>query len=513
MRSCFDVRFYDLDLEIKPKSKSISGTVEIKFEVVTPTKQIQLELASELVIHKIGDDHNRELNFVRRSKAIIIDLNEMYESGAILSVFVTYSGKPQIAKNPPWKGGFVCKNSNGNPFMGVACEDDGASIWWPLKDHISDKPDSVRIACTIPKGLFCVSNGKLIEQKIINDDCEKFIWQTSYPVNTYNITFYIGDYRHFQLPYKSKYGEHQLDFYVLPKNLEKAKNHFKQCADVIRVYEELFGEYPWWKDGYKMVESPFAGMEHQSAIAYGNGFKNNKWLQFDYIIVHETAHEWWGNKITVCDMADLWIHEGFATYSEALFVEKMGYSYGYGGMIYGNRFYCKNKMPVVGPSGVSYINSDDGDIYSKGSMTLHSLRYTIDNDTIFFNILYRFATEYGDNCVTTSDFVNLVNEATGEDYSWLFNQFLYRREAPELVYRFKYISEKESAFMFKWNDKNTNDDFKLPLYLYANNEKIKFVASNKIQEIRFQKNSKFSVFIEGKQLVILTLNPDLKSAR
>lgn len=480
-RKAFDVKFYDLDLAIYPSKKTIEGSVDITFKIVNATNKIQIELASNFDVSSITDSKSKSLNFSRKGKAILIDFNKIYQIGETETIKVNYSGKPQVARKPPWRGGFVWDSNKGKPYVGVACEDDGASIWWPLKDHISDKPDSVRLSFTIPKGLFCVSNGQLVSRQTIGDSQEKFIWKTSYPINTYNVSFYIGNYEHFQIPYTNKTDEHLLDFYVLPKHIEVAKEHFKQSLDVIKVFEELFGEYPWWKDGYKLVESPYQGMEHQSAIAYGDKFKNDKYASSDYIIVHETAHEWWGNKITVCDIADLWLHEGFATYSEALYAEKMNLEYDYDFEIGLNIMSCENKLPVVGPKNVSYKNWKDNDIYSKGAITLHLLRTTIDNDSIFFTILYKFATQYSDNCVTSQDFINLVNKVTKNDYTWLFEQLLHRAEAPRLLYTFKFNSNQDVVFSYKWDTTITNENFKLPIQITLNKKKFTLIPTNQIQ--------------------------------
>jgi len=502
-RKAFDVKFYDLDLAIYPSKKTIEGSVDITFKIVNATNKIQIELASNFDVSSITESKSKSLNFNRKGKVILIDFDKTYQIGETETIKVNYSGKPQVAKKPPWRGGFVWDSNKGKPYIGVACEDDGASIWWPLKDHISDKPDSVRLSFTIPKGLFCVSNGQLVDRQTIGDNQEKFIWKTSYPINTYNVSFYIGDYKHFQIPYTNKTGEHLLDFYVLPKHLEVAKEHFKQSLDVIKVFEELFGEYPWWKDGYKLVESPYQGMEHQSAIAYGDKFKNGILSSADYIIVHETAHEWWGNKITVCDMADLWLHEGFATYSEALYAEKMNLEYDYDFQIGLNIISCKNKLPVVGPKDVSYTNWKDGDIYSKGSITLHLLRITINNDPIFFTILYKFVTDYADNCVTSQDFINLVNKVTKNDYTWLFEQLLYKAEAPTLLYQIKYISSNNYDLLYKWEDSTTIKNFKLPVHLLTDNISTTIYPTHKIQVKKIDDWIHTQLIFDLEQFVVL----------
>jgi len=251
----------------------------------------------------------------------LVDLVGRIRKNEMARITVFYEGQPQKAARPPWDGGFVWKkDKDGNPWIGVACELDGASLWWPVKDHLSDEPDSLQINVTIPEGFFCVSNGKL-QQRIKENGRETFVWKTLYPINTYNATIYIGNFKHFTLPYKKQDSILNLDFYVLTYNLDKAKSHFQQASEIIRFYEMRFGDYPWWNEGYKLVESPYKGMENQTAIAYGNDYKNWIGKNFDYIILHETAHEWWGNSVSASDYAEIWLHEGFATYSEALYVE------------------------------------------------------------------------------------------------------------------------------------------------------------------------------------------------
>lgn len=508
MRSCYDVRFYHLNLSVFPDNKSIAGDVTMIFDVLDATRKIQIELSEKLSIISIKEN-GLSLNYERQGKAVIISFARELKAGEKITLVTSYEGKPKIAEKPPWRGGLVWKKKNGIDFIGVACEDDGASIWWPLKDHISDKPDSVMTTFNVPENLFCVSNGKLIEEREGDEGRMIYTWKTSYPINQYNVTFYLGPFRHFCLEYKNNSGTHPLDFYVMPENFDKAKIHFEQAIDVIEVFEELFGEYPWWNDGYKLVESPYAGMEHQTAIAYGSGYKNGKWIDYDYILVHETAHEWWGNAVTVCDMADLWIHEGFATYAEALYMEKMGEPFDYDVMLSVDRSFCKNKRPMVGPHDVAYTNYRDGDIYSKGAVTLHTLRNVLDDDGVFFRIIYRFGTEYRDSCVTSQDFIDLVNAETKGDYTWLFNQFLYRPEPPELLWYY-YADGSNTKFIYRWNPDMTNADFKMPITVTVDGSDILLNPTTELQSYQIKNGLykalsidryAFCVFTESKKLM------------
>ena len=434
-----------------------------------------------------------------------VELGRSYPKGERIQVGVWYGGKPQTAKKPPWKGGFVFKRKKGSPFCGVACEDDGAHIWWPLKDHISDKPDSIKTSFKVPTGLQCISNGRLVSEEDMGDGWTKFTWATSYPINPYNVTFYIGDYEKFSLPYEGKYDPFNMDFYVLPHNLEKAKEHFKQARNIIYVYEDLFGPYPWPKDGYKLVESPYEGMEHQSAIAYGAGYKNRKYSSYDYIILHETAHEWWGNAVTCCDMADLWIHEGFATYAEMLYEERKEADWFFQGSYYINRMMSENKRPVVGPMDVAYTNFKDSDIYTKGACILHNLREILSDDKVFKTIIKRFSMENRMKCVTTHDFISLVNEETGKDYQWYFDQYVYRREAPELFYHLLINSKGGLTLYYKWNEAVTNESFdQMPVELEVDEEIQTIYPTTKLKSMEVSDQSYSTCFLANDGYWILT---------
>lgn len=486
-RSCFDVNFYQLDLKIDPKRKRLGGIVKIDFDCTENTRRIQLDLDKRLAISSIKDKNGNELAYHRYHRAVKIDLNEELRFGEHSSIRIAYEGKPKTALRPPWMGGLVWKKKKGKYFCGVACEDDGASVWWPCKDHISDKPDSVLASFSVPKGYMCVSNGMLIDSDTSNSEMDTYSWKTSYPINPYNVTFYLGDYRHFILPYENPGSQlKQLDFYVRPEHLEVAKGHFMQAIQILKVYESFFGPYPWPKDGYKLVDSPYEGMEHQTAIAYGEEFKNSKYLNYDYIILHETAHEWWGNHTTCCDMADLWIHEGFATYAEMLYEERTEGESSYQLSYLINRNMCRNSRPVVGPKEVAYTNFRDNDIYNKGAVVLHMLRKNIQNDSLFFKIIYRFSTEYSDKCATTEDFVMLVNEESGEKYDWFFDQYVYRREAPELKFFYVQVDNNSSEFRYKWNPKRTNENFKMGITIFIDEKPHKIFPKIDTQVLKIE---------------------------
>lgn len=481
-RSCFDVHYYDLNIKFHPEEKNIEGKVEIHAIAQFDFDTLQLDLHSDLKITSLTENDN--LQFSRKERAIFIPLKK--KKGDQFVIKVSYEGSPIIAKKPPWVGGLVWKkDKEGNHWDGVACESIGASIWWPLKDHTSDEPDSMRLHYTVPKGLTAVGNGQL-ENSTNTEKTSTFNWFVSYPINTYNVTFYIGKFKLINDTYIGINGkELALNHYVLEPNYEKAKKHFQQLHDQLKLYEKIFGEYPWYRDGFKLVESPYAGMEHQSAIAYGNGYKNDLDSATDYIILHETAHEWWGNSVTAKDMNDVWLHEGFATYSEALYLEDAKGFNNYMNHLMFNRIFIKNKYPVVGIKDRRWFHHRKGsDVYVKGAWILHTLRTQINDDVIFFDILKTFATRYRHQIVESKDFINLVNEKTNEDYNWFFNQYLYNRSAPE----FEYYASYAGNFFYRWGG-NTNKGFnKLNIKLKTSNKTIILTPSSKVQEIALPRN-------------------------
>lgn len=486
-RSCFDVNYYDLDIDFNMDDKSIDGVVDIHFTAKRILTLIQLDLYENMNISKVVFE-GQSLNYSRKYDAFFVTFNREIQKDENVKVSVHYNGKPHIAKKAPWDGGFVWKKDNSKePWVGVACELEGASLWWPLKDHLSDEPDSTKMSFTVPQGLFCVSNGQLQSRQPRGMNKETFVWKVSNPINHYNISFYIGNYRTFQIPYVKDSITHQLTYYVLPQNLETAKSHFKQTNDMLHFYEEKFGDYQWFDDGYKLIESPFAGMEHQSAIAYGDKYKNN-YNGFDYIILHETAHEWWGNSVSVGDFADIWLHEGFATYSEALYVEEISGYKAYLNYLYVYSLSIKNGKPMVGPRDVKYWTYKDGDPYVKGALTLHSLRSSINNDNLFFDILKTFHLENSRKIVSSDDFIALVNLKTGENYDWFFKQFLNNRKPPKYNYSLVYNQEKKTIVLYhKWV--NVDADFKMPIDVYIGGKLTRVYPTSETQEIDLPLNT------------------------
>lgn len=472
-RASYDVTFYELNLTLDPSRNELGGEVIIHFKTVRKLKTFRFDLYDNLKIDTVTFS-GKTLPFSRKERAVYSIMPDSLEAGKEYSINVAYHGSPLKAKKPPWKGGMIWKkDKDGNPWIGVTCETEGASIWFPCKDHLSDEPDSVRLQMTVPAGLQVVSNGRL-ENHFTDRGKETFIWCTRYPVNIYNITFYAGKFAHIAETMPTGQGTLNLDYYVLPDNVSRAKEHFKQVRSVIDIYSRAFGPYPWIREGYKLVESPYEGMEHQTAIAYGNGYKDTPWLGADYIIVHETAHEWWGNAVSVSDFSDIWLQEGLATYAEMVYLENtkgMDASLMYANYWLGST--VNNKLPVVGPKDVNYWDYKDGDAYGKGALVLHTLRNAINDSTVFFDILQTFYREHAAKShVTTSDFVEVVERKTGKNWDKFFETYLYDRRVPVLKwyfgsYDFSRNSNKNSiAIPFvaaKWT--NVPDGFTMPVTL------------------------------------------------
>lgn len=462
-RSCYDVLHYTIDIDINPEKKYIKGFVDIDFKAVSDFSELQIDLFKNLRIDSIVWK-DRNLTFSRKHNAVFVQFPNNIENEKLETIRIFYQGKPQKAKRPPWEGGFVWKKSkDGSPWIGVTCEGDGASLWFPNKDHLSDEPDNgATLKISVPKGLTVVSNGVQIEHKSVSEK-EYFTWQTSYPINNYNITFYAGNFVSYSEEFQGIDTTFQLQYYVLPEHFEKSREAFTQTAPILHFYEKTFGAYPWAREGFKLVGSPYEGMEHQTAIAYGS--KGRTMMGVDYIILHEAAHEWFGNSVSVSDVSDIFIHEGFATYAEVLYMEHL-----YGKLEAENylrtySYFIKNKNPIVGVSHVNFWNYKDTDPYLKGAWALHGLRFVIDNDSVFFDILSSFYQQQAYKITNVHDFTQFVNTKTNRNLSWYFEQYLYNREVPVLEYTTEFI-EGEIKITFRWT--KVNDDFRLPLELFIN---------------------------------------------
>ncbi len=440
-RTCYDVTFYDLQIKVNIEDRFISGYNEIHFKVEDDFDRLQIDLFKNMKINKIVFQ-GKELDYERLHNAVFINF-PVQKKGTTGSFRVYYEGNPIAAKMAPWDGGFSWKKDiKGNPWVAVSCEGIGASLWFPNKDHLYDEPDSVRIGAAVPNGLTCIANGNL-ENTLNEGDYTRYNWKVSYPINNYNITLNITEYAHFSDVYKSEDGSSlALDYYVLPENLEKAKKHFQQVKPMLACYEKLFGKYPFWEDGFALVETPYLGMEHQGAIAYGNKYMRGylggmipDGIDFDYIIIHEAGHEYWGNSVSCKDHAEMWIHESFCTYTEALYVECMyDYSEAVRYLNY-QRNFIENKKPIVGPLDVNFDDFGSSDHYYKGALILQTLRAALNDDDLWFRLIKAIHKKYERSTVTSIELIEFINNYTKKDCSKFFEQYLYHPGIPTLMYR------------------------------------------------------------------------------
>ena len=489
-RNCFDVKHYDLKIDLDINNKSISGQNDMRFQYLENSKSLQIDLFENMEVEEISID-GESCSYFRKYDAVFVILPEL-KIGNDYTMKIKFSGQPTIAKSPPWDGGFVwSQDKNKNPWIGVACEGTGASLWWPNKDHLSDEPDSMKIAITVPEELMAVSNGNLINTTTL-DGRSTYEWNVSYPINNYNVSINVGDYQHFSDVYTSPTkGDLACDYYVLSYNLKKAKEHFKQVDGVLESFEHYFGPYPFWKDGFALIETPYLGMEHQSGIAYGNQYKRGylgsmipKDMNWDYIIVHETGHEYWGNSISVKDHADMWIHEGFTTYMEALYVE---YHYGREAVnryLVMQRRFLQNMQPILGPKNVNFEEFGGSDHYYKGSYLLHTLRSVMNDDEAWFDLLRAVYDEYKLSVVETKDIIQFINDYCNEDYTKFFQQYLGHGPLPELEYQLL-PKGKNLCVRYKWNSPVEN--FSMPIEIGKLDETMRLNCTTEWQETKFKK--------------------------
>ncbi len=440
LRSCYDVLMYDLDIKVDIENKFISGTNTIKFVATTDFQKLQIDLFENMKIEKI-EFNDKILKYSRLFNAVFVEFADTVRKENVLSLKIFYSGNPQSAKRPPWDGGFSWeKEKNGDPWVGVSCQGTGASLWWPCKDHQSDEPNEMLIRITVPPGLMDVSNGRLKRKTLLPDGWTKFEWYVSYPINNYDVTMNIAKYSHFSdFYFNPAYNDTlSLDYFVLQQNYEVAQKQFKQVKPMLDCYYKLFGEYPFVHDGYKLVETSYLGMEHQSCVAYGNKFRDGylgydmsgTGYKFDYIIIHESAHEWWGNSITTNDIADMWIHEGFGTYSEALYIECLYGHTAYLEYVNATKKGVENEEPIIGKYGVNKEGSND--MYPKGALLLHTIRSIIDDDKKIFDIIKGIQDTFQYQTINSRDIENYIIKKSGIDLTDVFELYLHSSAIPKL---------------------------------------------------------------------------------
>ena len=454
-REWWDLKYYHLNVKVNPADSSLAGQNIVQYKVLKSSRKMQIDLQPPMQILKIQQD-GKDLKYTRDGNAFFVQLEKRQKPGSINKVIVDFAGKPKVSKNPPWSGGLSWKkDSNNNHYIATTCQGDGASLWWPCKDHQYDEPDSMLISVTVPNNLTDVSNGRLRSVKDNPDMTKTFNWFVSNPINNYCVNLNIGNYIHFSEKYKGEKGILDCDYYVLPENLEKAKIQFKDVKRMLDAFEHWFGPYPFYKDSYKLVDVSYTGMEHQSSVTYGNGYKNGYrgrdesrtgWgMKFDFIIIHESAHEWFGNSITSKDIADMWIHESFGAYSESLFTDFHFGSQAGNEYLIGTRRNIRNERPIISSYNVN--NDPPGDQYAKGANMLHTLRQIVNNDEKFRNIIRGISKTFYHQTVTTGQIEKYFSKALGIDLTPFFNQYLRTAKIPVFEY-----SIEGGKLKYKWNN-------------------------------------------------------------
>lgn len=470
-----DLLCYHLDVRVDPVKKFLSGKTTIRFKMLSDDNRIQLDLHEALKVDKIlliEDSKLKvqtpkaplELKFERDSGAVFVDFPQTLKSGRVYEIDFYYSGSP--VETGRFGGIAFRKDPVGRPWINTACEGEGASVWWPNKDQWKDEVESMKISVSIPNDLVDVSNGKFLGKTDLGDGYSRWDWLVSYPINNYNVSLNIGKYEHFS----DRLGDLPLDFYALPEDLEKAKKQFSQARGMLEAFQHYFGEYPFKRDGYKLIEAPYSGMEHQSAVTYGNRFANGylerDWTgvgispRFDFIIIHESGHEWFGNSITAADRSDMWIHEGWTTYLECLYVE---YHYGKeDGLKYTNGYRAKvrNREPIIPQRGINATPPQD--MYFKGALFINTLRSIVNDDKHWFALLRNLYQHFKYQNIMTEDLVDFFNQRTRKNLTPLFNQYLRHAAIPVLELKFGKgqvsfrwrVDERRFAMPVKVGDKN-----------------------------------------------------------
>jgi hypothetical protein len=493
-RSCYDVSHYDLDIKIEPDIKEISGISSIHFIVKEPTDKIQIDLNSSLTIQSI-EWFGNQLKFSREYNAVLIQFPKALPKETNQVISIKYRGHPlEPDFRIPNYGAFIwSRDKTGNPWIQSVCQGSGANGWWPNKDHLSDKPDSVLLTVTVPSNLINVSNGQL-KWKKESGNFSTYQWKVSYPILNYNIALNAGNYVHWKETYQGQSG-FTLSYYSLKGNEKEAREAFRIVAPMMKVYENYFGPYPFPRDEFKLIQALYP-MEHQTCVSVGKDFEED-------LILHEAAHEWWGNSVSCTDLADIWIHEAFATYAVYLFKES---SYGKEQASEYLEYLAKNingSSPLVGIYGVNHIHYDFGDTYSKGALLLHTLRNFINNDSSWFDLLRNLQRDFKYKSITTPELVKYINIQSGQDFKYLFDQYLYRVEIPKLEIRIKEGKNKLSVD-YRWQ--NTKENFAMPVRVTIAQNKFDFIyPTTSWKSIEFENLLMDNFKVEPNKLITLSV--------
>ena len=482
-RAWWDLKHYDLTVNIDPVNKSIKGSNKITYEVLADASVLQIDLQEPLQITSITQGGER-LTFRREGAVHWVNLIKKQEVGKVEEIRIQYEGIPKEAIRPPWDGGITWqKDSKGLPFVASSNQGIGSSIWWPLKDHPADEVDSLDMHVTVPKGLMDISNGRLVEIEV-GKDTDTFHWKVVNPINDYGVNINVGDYVHFGDKYEGEKGTLDMDYFVLRENLEKAKVHFQDARRMMQAFEHWFGPYPFYEDGFKLVDAPYLGMEHQSSVTYGNGYQNGYrgrdlsgtgWgMKFDFIIIHEAGHEWFANNITYKDVADMWIHESFTNYSESLYLD---YHFGKeAGQAYvrGTRMNIANDIPIIGTYGLNKRGS--GDMYYKGGNLLNMIRQILQDDDKWRLILRGLNKKFYHQTVTTEQVESYISTQAGLNLGKVFDQYLRDTRIPIFEYY-----QQGGEIQYRWT--NAVKDFDMPVDVMLNGKAIRLQANTAWQKL------------------------------
>ncbi|WP_425420539.1 M1 family metallopeptidase [Phaeodactylibacter xiamenensis] len=493
-RAWWDLTYYHLDIEVDPAKRTIEGRNTVQYRVLEPGKRMQVDLQPPMALRG-AVQNGQPLEYSRDGNVYYIQMPQSLKAGQVYELVLEYGGKPRVAVRAPWDGGLSWdEDENGNPFVATSCQGEGASLWWPCKDHMYDEPDSMLISVRVPDTLVEVSNGKLLSVEKNEDGTHTFHWYVDNPINNYGVNVNIGDYVHWSETYAGEKGALDCNYYVLRGNLDKAKSQFRQVPMMLEAFEHWFGPYPFYEDGFKLVEVPYLGMEHQSSVTYGNKYQNGYlgmdlsgtgWGQkFDFIIIHEAGHEWFANNITYKDIADMWVHEGFTAYSENLYLDYYYGSEASTDYVIGTRKAIMNDRPVIGDYDVNHAGSSD--MYYKGANMLHTIRTLLGDDEKWRSILRGLNKDFYHQTVTTKQIEEYLIEKSGLDLQPVFDQYLRDTRIPVLACKWE-----KGKLSYRWEQ--TISGFDMPVTLLHKGEPVVLKPDTEWQRINLKRTDDLKV--------------------
>lgn len=493
-RAWWDLTYYHLDIAVDPGKRTIQGRNTVQYKVLEPGGRMQIDLQPPMGLQS-AVQNGQPLEYSRDGNVYYIQMPQSLKAGQVYELELEYGGKPRVAVRAPWDGGLSWdEDENGNPFVATSCQGEGASLWWPCKDHMYDEPDSMLISVRVPDTLVEVSNGKLRGVDKNKDGTHTYHWYVDNPINNYGVNVNIGDYVHWSETYKGEKGDLDCNYYVLRGNLGKAKKQFVQVPMMLEAFEHWFGPYPFYEDGFKLVEVPYLGMEHQSSVTYGNKYQNGYlgmdlsgtgWgNKFDFIIIHEAGHEWFANNITYKDIADMWVHEGFTAYAENLYLDYHFGSEASADYVIGTRKAIMNDRPVIGDYDVNRAGSSD--MYYKGANMLHTIRTLLGDDEKWRSILRGLNKDFYHQTVTTKQIEDYLIEKSGLGLQPVFDQYLRDTRIPVLACKW----EKGKLF-YRWEQ--TIAGFDMPVTLLHEGEPVMLKPSTEWQQINLKRTDDLKV--------------------